>query len=125
MTAGDERCTVFLCRGCCCGTDGKHPQVDLAAQLRRVRDQAGGRAQVRVSDCLGPCARSNVAVVVPGRQARRAGARPVWLGWVLDDGAADAIAAWVRAGGPGRAELPALLELHWFHPPRRAGRDPG
>jgi hypothetical protein len=68
---------------------------------------------------------SNVAVVVPGRQARRAGARPVWLRWVLDDEATDAIAAWVRAGGPGRAALPALLELHWFRPARRAVRASG
>ena len=125
MSGVGEQCTVFLCRGCCCGTDRKHPHFDHAAQLRRVRDQAGPRAQVRVSDCLGPCECSNVAVVVPGRQARRAGARPMWLGWVLDDEATDAIAAWVRAGGPGRAALPALLELHWFRPAHRAIRAPG
>jgi hypothetical protein len=124
VSGADEQCTVFLCRGCCCGTDRKHPHVEHAALLRRMRDQAGYRVQVRVSDCLGPCERSNVAVVVPGRQARRAGARPVWLGWVLDDEVTDAIAAWARAGGPGRAALPALLELHWFPPPRRASRAP-
>jgi hypothetical protein len=90
-----------------------------------MRDQVGPRAQVRASDCLGPCECSNVAVVVPGRQARRAGARPVWLGWVLDDEATDAIAAWVRAGGPGQAALPALLELHRFRPAHQVIRAPG
>ena len=106
----NEHCTVVVCRGCCCGTEGKHPDLDHAALLSRLRDQAG--YWTRVSGCLGPCERSNVVVVLPGRQARRSGAQPVWLGWILDDGATDAIAAWARAGGPGRAALPALLELH-------------
>jgi hypothetical protein len=115
----DDRCTVFLCRGCCCGSHRKHPQVDHADQIGRLREQVGRQATVRVTDCLGPCGRSNVAVVVPSRTARRAGDRPVWLGWVLDDTAIDAIAAWVRAGGPGRAAAPTLLTLHQFRPPRR------
>ncbi len=81
-----------------------------------MREGVGRRATVRVSDCLGPCERSNVAVVVPSRAARRGGARPVWLGRVLDDDAIDAIAAWASAGGPGRAAPPPLLDLHRFRP---------
>ena len=110
MSGANEHCTVVVCRGCCCGTESKHPDFDHAAQLSRLRDQAG--RWTRVSGCLGLCGRSNVVVVLPGRQARRSGAQPVWLVWILDDEATDAIAAWARAGGPGRAALPALLELH-------------
>jgi len=124
MRPVDEQCTVFLCRGCCGGTDRKHPHLDHTAQLHRLREHIGHRARVPASDCLGPCERSNVAVLVPARAARRAGARPVWLGWVLDDTAVDAIAAWVCEGGPGRATAPALLALHQFDPPRRTGRVP-
>jgi (2Fe-2S) ferredoxin len=120
----NEQCTVVVCRGCCCGTESKHPDLDHAAQLSRLRDQAGHRVRVRVSDCLGRCERSNVVIVLPGRQARRSGARPVWFGWILDVQAADAIAAWTRAGGPGRGALPALLELHRLGLPARANREP-
>jgi len=88
-----DTCTVTMCRGCCCGTHRKHPTVDHDAQLRRLRDQIGAAGQVRVSTCLGPCQRSNVAVVTPSPTARRAGARAVWLGWVLDDTTIDAIGA--------------------------------
>jgi hypothetical protein len=124
MKPGDEQCTVFLCRGCCCGTHRKHPHLDHTAQLWRLREHIGPRARVRVSDCLGPCERSNIAVVVPSRAARQAGARPVWLGWILDDTAVDAIAAWASDGGPGRATAPALLQLHQFDPARRTGPVP-
>jgi hypothetical protein len=124
MSSIYERCTVFLCRGCCCGTEREHPHVHHDAQLRRLRDHVGREATVRVTDCLGPCGRSNIAVVVPSRAARQAGARPVWLGWILDDTAVDAIADWVRHGGPGRATSPAVLELHQFAPPRRTGPVP-
>jgi hypothetical protein len=121
----DERCTVFLCRGCCCGHQRKHPHVEHAAHLHRLREQAGNQTAVRVSDCLGPCERSNVVVLVPSRAARRAGARPVWLGWVLDTTAIDAIADWACAGGPGIAPPPPLLELHQFRPPpHRTGTRP-
>lgn len=120
MRLTDEGCTVLLCRGCCCGSRRKHPDLDHDAHLHRLRQQITGSGRVRVSDCLGPCERSNVAVVIPSRSARRDGARPVWLGWVLDDDAIDAIACWVRAGGPGRSEPPTALTLQEFAPPRRA-----
>jgi hypothetical protein len=124
VSNADDSCTVFLCRGCCCGTRRKYPDVDHDALLHRLREHVGQAGQVRVSDCLGPCERSNVAVVVASRSARRGGARPVWLGWVLDDDAVDAIAGWIRAGGPGVSDPPVELALHRFAPPRRASRVP-
>ncbi|MFY1632080.1 hypothetical protein ACN27F_02145 [Solwaraspora sp. WMMB335] len=64
MTAG---CLVTVCRGCCCGTSRKHPDVDHDGQLRALR--ASG-ARVRVVDCLNTCERSNVVVVQPVPAAR-------------------------------------------------------
>jgi hypothetical protein len=41
----------------------------------------------------------------------------VWFGLVLDDLVLDDIAGWVKAGGPGRAELSPVLELSVITPP--------
>ncbi|MDI2128416.1 (2Fe-2S) ferredoxin domain-containing protein [Yinghuangia seranimata] len=109
-----------MCRGCCCGT-AKVPGVDHDGQLRGLAAALGAdTARLRVSDCLGPCAYGNVVVVQPSRRGRAQGARPVWLAAVNDDDAADDIAAWTRAGGPGIAEAPPVLSLYEFTPPRRA-----
>ncbi|QQQ80693.1 hypothetical protein IOD16_20735 [Saccharothrix sp. 6-C] len=99
---------MTVCRGCCCGTVAKHPDVDHATHLRKFREAAGERA-VTVADCLSSCEFSNVVVVRP---ARGTGARPVWLGGVLTDEAVEHVLGWVAAGGPGRAEMPAGLVDH-------------
>ena len=107
---------VVLCRGCCCGTDGKHPGVDHSAQ-RTALEQAARRTGARlvVADCLDACDRSNVVVVRP---RGRGTPRPVWLGDVLDEERTHAVAAWAQAGGPGAAPLPAALEPCVFTPTR-------
>lgn len=104
--------TVTVCRGCCCGTIQKHPGITNAEHLDRLRRALRGRADVRVSDCLGPCERSNVVVVSPSRQGRLDGGRPAWFGFVLGEDAIDDLAGWVAAGGPGVAVPPATLDLH-------------
>ena len=108
--------TVTVCRGCCCGTSRKRPGVDHAARLERLRTLLGDGATVRVTDCLGPCERSDVVVVSPTPAARRAGARPVWLGLLNGRHEAVSIADWVHAGGPGVAELPESLRRSPFVP---------
>jgi hypothetical protein len=113
---------VTVCRGCCCGTVGKHPDVDHPGQLARLCTDLAGVAVVRVSDCLDVCERSNIIVVSPSPAGRHAGGRPVWLGFVLDDAAIDDITDWVRAGGPGLADPPDTVDLYAFTPPRRVGR---
>ncbi|MDF2977272.1 MAG: hypothetical protein K0S40_2000 [Actinomycetospora sp.] len=115
MTTRPGGPTLTVCRGCCCGTASKHPDVDHRAQLERFR--AAGR--VRVSDCLDACAYSNVVVVSPSPAGRAAGARPVWLFGVLDAETEDELTAWVAAGGPGVAEPPGMLDLRIFTPSRR------
>ncbi|MFI8004847.1 (2Fe-2S) ferredoxin domain-containing protein [Streptomyces sp. NPDC086010] len=110
---GRVPCRIVVCRDCCCGS----PKVtgDHAAQTARLR----GAAPVRVSECLDVCDQANVVVVQPSTEGRAAGARPVWLGLVNDPDATEDIAAWVRAGGPGVAPRPAVLDLYAFAPPRR------
>ena len=111
MISAGEGCTLTVCRDCCCGSRKKHPQVDHDWQLERLRAELAPAHRVRTSLCLDVCAQSNVLVVHPSPAARRRGARPVWFGLVLSDEVAEDIAAWVRAGGPGVAPLPAVLEL--------------
>ncbi|MEJ8280985.1 hypothetical protein [Pseudonocardia spirodelae] len=117
---------VTVCRGCCCGSGRTHPGLDRAhhdALLDRLTDGVAGHARLRTSECLGPCADSDVVVVAPAPAARRAGARPVWLRAVLDATAADAVAAWVRAGGPGAAPRPRVLDALVFAPGPRASEE--
>lgn len=111
--------TVLLCRGCCCGTDDKHPRTDHQAQERALRTAAEGQplVDVRIVDCLDACDRSNVAVV------RRPGGRPAerdtWLGGLLTGRAGEALADWVAAGAVEPLP-PALAGLRFRHvPPRR------
>ncbi|MBR8638894.1 (2Fe-2S) ferredoxin domain-containing protein [Streptomyces tuirus] len=111
---GGVPCRVVVCRDCCCGT-AKVTGVDHAAQTARLRAEA----PVRVSACLDVCEQANVIVVQPSSAGRAAGARPVWLGLVNDPDATEDIAAWVRAGGPGIAPCPEILDLYTFTPPRR------
>jgi hypothetical protein len=109
-------CTVTVCRDCCCGNGAKHPTVDHDAQLRRLGAALTPGHRLRTSLCLDACAEANVMVVHPRPDARRRGARPVWFGLVLDDAVLADIEAWVIAGGPGVAPLPARLELSVIAP---------
>ncbi|AEW99127.1 hypothetical protein [Streptantibioticus cattleyicolor] len=120
--AGPARCTVTVCRGCCCGT-GKVPGVDHAAQLAELRRALSGTATVRPVTCLDACEHANVIVVQPSAAGRAAGGRPVWLGLVNDPDAVGDITAWVEAGGPGLADPAGILDLYAFSPSRRIRRD--
>lgn len=97
-----------------------HPEVDHAGQVQRLEQRLRGTAEVRVVDCLDACDRSNVVVVSPAPERRRSGARPVWLGWVLDDDLLADVCAFVEDGGPGAVELPEVLELARFAPARKS-----
>ncbi|MFE9775108.1 (2Fe-2S) ferredoxin domain-containing protein [Streptomyces sp. NPDC005931] len=119
---GPVPCRVVVCRDCCCGSP-KVSGVDHAAQLARLGEQV----PVRVSGCLDVCDQANVFVVQPSAAGRAAGGRPTWFGLVNDPDATEDIVAWVRAGGPGVAERPAILDLYALTPrPRRgSSRPPG
>ncbi|OEU87528.1 hypothetical protein DB35_25280 [Streptomyces abyssalis] len=113
-TTGRAPCRIVVCRDCCCGSP-KVTGLDHAAQTARLREEA----PVRVSGCLDVCDQANVIVVQPSADGRAAGARPVWLGLVNSADATEDVTAWVRAGGPGIAPRPEILDLHAIAPPRR------
>lgn len=104
---------VRMCRGCCCGTERKHPEVDHDAIAEALERGIGPDAELLRVDCLWACDLSNVVVVNPAATARRSGARPAWVPGVNTVDRAGAVAEWVRRGGPGVAEVPASLgEVH-------------
>ena len=118
------RCTIIVCRGCCCGTP-KIPDLNHAAQYTGLKRALEHAATVRASDCLDACEQANVIVVQPSVAGRIAGGRPVWLAMVNDHDVEADITAWVEAGGPGIADMPAILDLYEYRPSRRlqAGLD--
>ncbi|MEU5431815.1 (2Fe-2S) ferredoxin domain-containing protein [Streptomyces sp. NPDC020719] len=115
---GATQPTVTVCRGCCCGSP-KVPGLDHTAQLRDLRQGLVGTATVRVTDCLDACERANVIVVQPSAEGRRKGGRPVWLGLVNDPDATSDITTWIKDGGPGITDPPAILDLYAFRSSRR------
>jgi predicted metal-binding protein len=102
--------TVLVCRGCCCGTERKHPEVDHAAQLEAIRASAGGR--LRVTECLDACDRSNVVVLRDGDSTR-------WLGGVLAVEQLRALCEWLASGRGGEA-MPERLQPLLFEPEESA-----
>ena len=120
MSALDpSRPTVVVCRGCCCGTTRKHPGFDHDSQVVILRELLQGVSNFRITDCLGPCERSNVIVVSPSRTGRRHGGRSTWFGFMLDGAAASDITDWLCDGGPGLAQLPDNLTRNRFERPNK------
>ncbi|GLY32581.1 (2Fe-2S) ferredoxin domain-containing protein [Kineosporia sp. NBRC 101731] len=113
------RCTVTICRGCCCGSPAKIPHLDHEAQFTSLHRALQGVARIRRTSCLDACDEANVMVIQPSAEGRRAGGRPVWLGHVNDPDAAADITAWVDNGGPGLADPPGVIDLYLFQPSRR------
>ena len=119
MSTRRDTARIVVCRGCCCGTPRRHPDVDHHAHLatlRRTRDRTGRTMPVFVSGCLGPCAEGNIIVIHPSASGRRRGARPIWLGFINDDQAISELTGWLAAGGPGIIPIPATLEFHRITP---------
>jgi (2Fe-2S) ferredoxin len=112
-------CLVTVCRGCCCGTPGKHPGVDHSAHLARLRTAVADGGRLRQSGCLDLCELSNVVVVGPSAAGRRKGGRTLWFVEILDDRLVSDITDWIGAGGPGVLAPPARLAEHLYAPSRR------
>ena len=103
--------TLVICRDCCCGTVGKHPDFDHALQLRQIKLTATEiDAKVRVSRCLDECQHSNVIVVHRKAQKRES----IWLGGVLSARATEALTQWISINCDG--EVPQSLHKHVFTP---------
>ncbi|NNH06671.1 hypothetical protein HLB10_06110 [Cellulomonas fimi] len=78
-----------------------------AERLRRLA--ADGAARLTFVDCLDECERGDVVVARPCSSQRRAGVVPVWFERLSGDDATADLEGWLRAGGPGAAEVPAGL----------------
>jgi cobaltochelatase CobN len=97
---------LVFCQGCCCGrTDRGRPELP-ADRLREVwrAEQLGRTVQLTISGCLGPCDRTNVAVVL-GPEGN------VWLGDMAGAAVYEALVAWARACHAGARVLPLPAEL--------------
>lgn len=92
-TATRARARVLVCRGCCCGTERKHPDVDHQGQLDALLAAAGPDVSVRVTGCVGLCSASNLVIV------GRPGGTRLWLGGILTEEATATLADWIRSGG--------------------------
>ena len=79
---------VQVCRGCCCGTERKHPETDHDGQLAAL----SAVARTRVVDCVDECAYSNVVIV------RRGDGTSVWLGGINDAALTEAVCQWLVDG---------------------------
>ena len=88
---------VQICRGCCCGTERKHPGTDHDGQLAAI----SAVARTRVVDCLDECVHSNVVVV------RRGDGSSVWLSGINDAALTDSVCEWL-AGGASQPPPPDL-----------------
>jgi hypothetical protein len=64
---------------------------------------------VLVADCLDRCDDSNVVLLRPSRTAKRAGAKPLWLGGVLSGAQTELLCTWLRRGGPAAEPAPRSL----------------
>jgi (2Fe-2S) ferredoxin len=117
MAQAPRSVTVTLCRGCCCGSAVKHPEVDHDATLEALRAavEQSGAGVLRVVNCLDECERSNVVAV---RRSRPAGAEVLWFGPVNDQGATGALAQWLRGGAAGEVPEP-LSDLLFTKRPAR------
>jgi hypothetical protein len=104
--------SVLVCRGCCCGTEEKHPNVDHRAQFQQLQAALPRdiRSKLWEVDCLGPYSSSNVVVVRSG-QSRR------WFGEMLNSEDTRLSAQWIRGGG--KDVLPPHLAAHEFEPDAR------
>jgi predicted metal-binding protein len=95
---------VLICRGCCCGTIEKHPNVDHDEQLRMISRVTTSR----VVDCVNECAHSNVVIVRPGDGTSH------WFGGILDGASTTALCDWMRDGA--KDAPPQELAAHLFTP---------
>jgi hypothetical protein len=97
-----------LCAGDTLGPSDDHP----GGQGARVRAlAAAGLARLTEIECLDVC-ESDVLVVKPSVQCRRAGAGPVWLSQLAGEAPTAALAGYLQGGGPGALDVPAPVRAH-------------
>ncbi|MEM7275783.1 MAG: hypothetical protein AAF547_22095 [Actinomycetota bacterium] len=108
-TSGDgENPRVLICRGCCCGSDRKHPDLDHDRQVAAI----SAVAHTRVVDCVDECSYSNLVIVRPEP------GQSIWLGRLNSPLLTEELCEWLDAGAP--QPLPPVLEVFSFEPSSRS-----
>ena len=115
-------CSVVQCRGCCCGKRRDRPAKGAQIALDLLRELLPEDSTFALSGCLGPCEEADVIVVRPSREGWIDGGRAEWFGRMCDEERVRQLAAYIVAGGPGRAEIPIELWSHRISPGRKGGR---
>lgn len=129
-----RRLTVTQCRGCCCGSVTKHPDVDHEANAERIHAavRASGAGVSRVAKCLDECEHSDVVFIrrthTDHHDDRGAAQSPVgsesgvdyiWLGPVNSEDTVAALTGWLSEGATD--PMPTILrELQFSKRPPRA-----
>ena len=103
-STASSRPSALVCRGCCCGSSRKHPEVDFEKQI----EDLSSVARVRTLNCVNECARSNIVIVRFDRK------RSFWLGEINSDATTLALCGWIDAGGV--EPPPPVLEGKIFIP---------
>lgn len=94
----------------CAGETLGERDTAAGGQLQRLRRLAdSGVARLTTVECLDECERGDVVVARPTGACRGAGARPVWFERLAGDGPTAELGRWLRAGGPGAADVPDAL----------------
>lgn len=92
-----------LCAGETLGAADPLPGGQLA-RLRALAD--AGVTRLTTVDCLDECERGDVVVARPSVRRRAGGASPVWFERLAGPAATAELDGWLRAGGPGAADVP-------------------
>jgi hypothetical protein len=101
--AGVDGPVVALCLGRSCASSAGAAAAEASVSAA-VRETPG--AVLVTTGCLGPCALAAVAAVAHRSRSQECSGRTLWLAGVHDAERQDALATWVRAGGPGPSAEP-------------------
>jgi len=121
MIEGEVR-RVKLCRGCCCGVKPGHRMGadDRVSALKQLQDVG---VLVDLTDCLGPCEKGDIAVVLPTASERKVGHKPLWFGSMHSLTLTRLLAEFVMKDFPNNLQhYPELQELK-IQPPRKGKKD--
>lgn len=121
MIEGEVR-RVKVCRGCCCGvkTGQKSGAEDRVLALKQL-EQVG--IEVDLTDCLGPCEKGDVVVILPTASERKLGHKPLWLGSMHSLTLTRLLAEFVMKDFPENLQhYPELRELR-IQPPRKGKKE--
>jgi len=106
-----EKRRLRVCRGCCCGKKtGQRTNAEERLSLLVLITEI--EVEVVTTECLGPCELGDVVVVMPTKQERLMGHRPIWFGGMHSVVLTNLLIQWLITDYPKNQErYPELIEL--------------